>query len=463
MYLTIFTEAVTYSVILPSIWSYILDIDETATATLLGWANSTQGLFALLAGFICGWTAGRYNCKVPVTVTLIVGLMANILYMCVYIPESHQITALIAARALAGIQAGCITVTRVYISEGTTLKERTQISSNLVIAQLIGYTVGPLLQVAYVPIGETGWTVGKLKINVYTFPAITNLFIIFINLIFVIFVFREIRVPDEPDQHASKPDTDCCTEYQIVGSEGMVHIDISSIDLPLVMFLNAVYCVTIFSFGYNTTIVSPYGMHLLGWSREEAVEKSGIIALSLAILSIFVIAAMGRLLERFKDRVFLAIGIIMMIMCTTLAIPMGPGVPPRPDINMTTNSSDDGQGGCPWTYSWCDTTPSIAVAQYIVSLSVLGFGYPILQAITYIIYCKTLGPNQQGLFLGIFGAMGNTGRVVGPLLGTFIYTEFGVQWAEGCLLALLTIVATGVFPFYKRMVPYTVYQKKCIS
>ncbi|XP_033100649.1 major facilitator superfamily domain-containing protein 8-like [Anneissia japonica] len=454
MYFTIFCEAVTYSVTLPSLWSFLQDIDPSATATLLGWANSTQGLFALFSGFVCGWMAGKYNCKAPLIVTLVVGLLANTVYACVYIPEQkHRSTFLLLSRALAGILAGCITVTRVYVNEGTTLSERTQISSRLVTAQLVGYTIGPLLQVAYVPIGEVGWTVGAMKINVYTFPALSNFCLIFINLVLIIFVFREIRVSDESDQKIP--------EAKIENSIDTIDaIPLSAIDLPVVMYLNAVFCVAIFSFGVNTTLVSPYGMHMFGWTREEAVEKSSIISLTLAILAIVVIAVMSHLLKRFKERVFLALGLAMMIVCTLLAIPMGPGVPPRPDKNITNGTDDDDQGGCPWTYDWCDTTPAIPLIQFIFSLSILGVGYPMLQAIAYIIYCKTLAPGHQGLLLGIFASMGNTGRVLGPLIGSFIYTELGVQWAEGFLLIMLTIVATGIFPFYRRIVPYTEHQQK---
>lgn len=90
-----------------------------------------------------------------------------------------------------------IAVCRSYLSAATTIAERTGAVSMVSLAQVLGFVVGPALQAAVVPLGETGmWLIpGRLRLDMYTAAGWINVILGIINTImFFPIVFKEHRI-----------------------------------------------------------------------------------------------------------------------------------------------------------------------------------------------------------------------------------------------------------------------------
>ncbi|XP_071943798.1 major facilitator superfamily domain-containing protein 8-like [Antedon mediterranea] len=181
---------------------------------------------------------------------------------------------------------------------------------------------------------------------------------------------------------------------------------------------------------------------------------------TLAGLAIFVVMILGKTSKLIDERVSLSIGMVLTIISSVLLIPFGPGSLERPTIDVNGTSANIGEGGCPWKYSWCDSTPAMPVAQYVTALSIQGFGYPMLQSTAFFIYAKTLQPKHQGICMGVFSAMGNIGRLIGSLYGGFAYFKYGVQWAFGSSCIIISTMGIGIILLYPRLIPYTERKKQ---
>ncbi|XP_033100651.1 major facilitator superfamily domain-containing protein 8-like isoform X2 [Anneissia japonica] len=449
MYFITFCEGFSNSIILTSLWSYLKAIDDDVDPTIMGQMTATQGFVALLSCVACGIISGRVGCKIPLIFTTITAICSNVFY--IFPNFTGNIALLFISRGLAGLFAGCLAITRVYLSAGTTMQERTKATSHLVASQMIGFTVGPIVQMIYVPVGEEGFGVADLRFNVYTLPAVTNILLASIAFICVIFIFKEVHIDDVPQSemvhltHSGKKQSEKSTRLSWF----------SGLDIIGTVFLNVQFAAIVFTFGVKSTVAAAYGMHILGWSRQLATKNFGMIMFALAGTAIVVVMVLGKLSKRIRERVFVLIGMALLLISSVLTIPFGPGTPKRPTMGFNDTSEHAGEGGCPWKYTWCDSTPAIPLPQYVIALAIQAVGYPMFQSATTFIYAKSLHPKHQGLGMGVFSAMGNIGKLLGALYGSIVYSAYGARLAFGSTAIVICLIGVGNISLYSRFIPYT--------
>ncbi|XP_068249809.1 major facilitator superfamily domain-containing protein 8-like [Palaemon carinicauda] len=109
--------------------------------------------------------------------------------------------------------------------------------------------------------------------------------------------------------------------------------------------------------------------------------------------------------------------------------------------------------GCPPEQEWCKYTPIIEQSQMIVACFLSFVGYPIAFTLSSSLYSKLLGPNPQGLWMGILTSIGSFSRMTGPIFVSYMYTELGTRWTFGLLVIVMMIVIFLTLAFYKRLVP----------
>lgn len=130
-------------------------------------------------------------------------------------------------------------------------------------------------------------------------------------------------------------------------------------------------------------------------------------------------------------------------------------------FNNTDNSTVRPQG-CPWEFGWCGQVPQVRLFQFILGTFFIAIGYPICNAQTYSLFSKVLGPQPQGLWMGILTACGSLARTLGPIFVAQVYDTWGprVTFASSGAILLVTIVITVVC--FHRLLPYadTPYRKK---
>lgn len=112
--------------------------------------------------------------------------------------------------------------------------------------------------------------------------------------------------------------------------------------------------------------------------------------------------------------------------------------------------------GCPPEQEWCTYTPIIEQSQMIVACFLSFVGYPIAFTLSSSLYSKLLGPNPQGLWMGILTSIGSFSRMTGPIFVSYMYTELGTRWTFGLLVIVMIITIVLTLAFYKRLVPMKV-------
>lgn len=86
---------------------------------------------------------------------------------------------------------------RSYLSAATKHSERTKAVSMISLAQVLGFVVGPAIQMAVVPLGSQGtWLIpDRLRLNMYTATGWINVLLALVNIyLFFPNVFRERKI-----------------------------------------------------------------------------------------------------------------------------------------------------------------------------------------------------------------------------------------------------------------------------
>uniref|UniRef100_A0A914EB48 Major facilitator superfamily (MFS) profile domain-containing protein n=1 Tax=Acrobeloides nanus TaxID=290746 RepID=A0A914EB48_9BILA len=105
-------------------------------------------------------------------------------------------------------------------------------------------------------------------------------------------------------------------------------------------------------------------------------------------------------------------------------------------------------------YDWCNNLTQVNVwVYYITYVIAIGCAFPSVNITMSTLFSRILGPRRQGTQQGILQMSGSVARMIGPILISYLYTQYGprIAWImEGGVIlftALLWVV------FYRRMVP----------
>lgn len=116
------------------------------------------------------------------------------------------------------------------------------------------------------------------------------------------------------------------------------------------------------------------------------------------------------------------------------------------DVNLvavncsSTENLDDRWLGCPSSQKWCYYTRAMTFGQFVFGYVLTVLGYPIGVTLIQTIFSKILGPRPQGLWMGLLTGSGCFSRVLGPIIVTYIYTEWGTNLTFG-LTAIMMVVS----------------------
>merc|ERR1719348_594051 len=235
------------------------------------------------------------------------------------------------------------------------------------------------------------------------------------------------------------------------------------------------------------TIMTTLAMDQWGWRPQAAITNMGFIIMGAGAISVLVFGLIGPLSKRFDERKLLILcGILPMILGRVIMFPI-PGQP-NPPIKQNINClgdqvwdpdklachapiknntrgpvflfypsvlaspvSGDQPTGC--SYQWCTEIPRIETSQFMVGFVVATAGYPFCLTLSGSIYSKVLGNSNPGFWLGLFATSGSVARVVGPLLVTEIYEQWGTYVMFGTVTATLVISLVMTLVAYRTLVP----------
>ncbi|KAK3607035.1 hypothetical protein CHS0354_011594 [Potamilus streckersoni] len=473
MYLTMFLSSVSFSICMSSIWPYLQILDPDADTNLLGWVVAIYSLGQLIASPIFGfWANFRARSREPLVVSMIINILANVLYVYLESIPPKRLGYLMLARALIGFGAGNVAVVRSYVSGATTIKERTGSMAIMSAFQATGFIIGPLIQTAMVPVGFPGLVHSTfLHMDMYTSPAILSAIVGIINVILIITIFREHRVSDE-EKVVNIQDSVPSIQEEIEEATKEYSPDYFAILSCIFLFF-----VVLFVFAVFETITTPLSMHMFAWTKEKATLYNGIILGVAGIISIAVFGVIRLISQRVNER-YLLLGGFCFCLCGFLVyLPWGNEFPnvqyaaitdsntsshinyiyaATLDVNTTTQlpTTTMEATGCPFNYLWCRYTPAINLAQLLGGTLLISIGYPTCNVISYTIYSKILGPKPQGLWMGWLTASGSLARTLGPVFVTLVYDAYGPRVTFATMGGIIIVTIIIQISVFKKLVPF---------
>ena len=319
MYLTMFLSSVSFSICMSSLWPYLKLLDNAANTSFLGWVVASYSLGQLIASpLFGGWANCRGKSREPLVVSMLINVIANVLYSYLESIPSHQTIYLIVARSLVGFGAGNVAIVRSYVAGATTLKERTSSMANMSACQAIGFIIGPVIQIAMVPIGYPGIVhIESLHLDLYTSPAILSAIVGVINIILLFAVFKEHRVDNDEDINFSIQDSS--KEKSIVPDYKPDYFAVIS---SILLFF-----VILFIFAVFETISTPLTMHMYAWTKSNATLYNGIILGGGGVIAIVVFIGIKILSKRINERYILLGGLILCLAAFFVYLPWGSNYP----------------------------------------------------------------------------------------------------------------------------------------
>eukprot|EP00118_Oscarella_pearsei_P014401 m.123174 g.123174 ORF g.123174 m.123174 type:complete len:489 (+) comp37813_c0_seq2:67-1533(+) len=471
MYLTMFLCSVGFSIVLSSLWPFILMVDEkSATPSMLGYIVAAFSLGQLIASPLLGFWANRGGSKVPLVASVAINMIGNFMYSYSNAIPGHDNRNgwyMFASRFLVGFGAGVTGVARSFISGSTSYEERTGAMAHMSIAQSLGFILGPALTLVFVPIGETGWSwkAIDLQINMYTVLGFFSGFLALINIIFLLVFFKDQRLSSlELESHESPlliNDPGEKRKKQTAGNK----VGVASC---LIFFFVILFVFTVFE-----TIATPSTMDEFAWTRKEATLYVGVIFAVSAVIAVAVFLVIKPLSKKINENLLLGAGLIILFFGLFLLLPWGnkyPVVQPAlidpanssshgdvsiyqplnsniPSMNVTRYSSR----GCSLQYHWCETTPKIYLAQFCAAGIVISIGYPIASVTIYVIFSKILGAAPQGTMMGLLTASGSLARTVGPIFVSAVYHQYGPRWTYVSASGIVLVAIVFFLAIFRRM------------
>ncbi|XP_043262988.1 major facilitator superfamily domain-containing protein 8 isoform X1 [Colletes gigas] len=448
IYFTMFLMSLGFSIVVTGIYPYLDKLDNKAGKEFMGYVVAANPLAQMLFSPVIGWWGDkRGSIRVPLLVTLALFVFASGLYSILEILPGDQKMFMFAARFLVGVSSANIAVARSYLSAATKFVERTHAVSMVSLAQVLGFVVGPGLQAAVTPLGENGFYVMNLPVNMYSMTGWINVVMGVLNIVlFLPWNFKERRIAlRDAMQNEGK-----ATEEETLKSVKP--------DYVASWTLICAFFVLTFNFLLLEALGTPLTMEQFAWSKKEALYYMGLLMSIGGIVSSIVFCIISPLCKRFNERkVMMWGGFLFMLIGNIMFIPWGPDPPQIAYVDTSSNRTKDTNAtemlGCPSTQEWCSYTPQLTVTQFFIGFGFITIGYPLGITLIQTIFCKVLGPRPQGVWMGFMTGAGCASRGLGPVFITMIYTRLGTYYTFGTTGSMLILCMLWLQIVNKRLVP----------
>eukprot|EP01091_Cochliopodium_minus_P010092 TRINITY_DN2631_c0_g1_i1.p1 TRINITY_DN2631_c0_g1~~TRINITY_DN2631_c0_g1_i1.p1 ORF type:complete len:477 (+),score=102.45 TRINITY_DN2631_c0_g1_i1:483-1913(+) len=404
MFVTIFLQSITFTIVLPSLWFYIQELK--GDHSFLGYTIAIYSVGQFTGSLIFGkWSNVRPTLE-PLIVSLVISLIGNFYYgFARDIPDAKW--QVFIARFLVGFGAGNVSLCRAFVSEASTIEKKTSNMSAAGAAQGIGFVFGPCLGflVSYVP----SFKLGPFHIDGFTSAGFLSGVFALTNVLLLPFTFTDIP---------SK--TQNFTPYQ----PPMTPKEYPPMITTIVLFFIVITVFSVFE-----TLCTPITNFYYHWQTK----LNGILLLAAGMLSVFTFIGLGILSKsknKLDDRLLLIIGFVFMMLAMVIIIPY-PG------------------------------EKSLYMWQFLLAATLLSIGYPISSALVFSLFAKVINPVGQGTKMGYLTAVGSLARMLGPIWGTYTL-KLGTDGLQAQVVFMITaiIVVIGfilILATYKLMVPHPDY------
>jgi MFS family permease len=403
VFLTVFIDLLGFGIVLPVMprqaepYLSALGFSPLGVGAMIGVLFSVFSLMQFLFSPI--W--GRVSDRIGRRPMLILSLLGSVVFYAVYglavtFPVEQAATAIglmLFSRIGAGIAGASVGTAAAVIADCTTPERRARGMALIGIAFGAGFTLGPLI--AYFGLAifqQQPWGVGALA-SLLSFVA----------LLIAIFVFKETR----------RPGNVTAKEFPSVSRTAAV------LGMPAVGALVLIYFLSIFAFANFEATLARLTKEAFGMTDDDNFLVFAFIGVVLMLAGGFY----RPLAKRLPESRLLAAGIALMI--------LGLG----------------GMGAVAWLVHRDAATgisPILEKIFYVVaSVAVVGFAFvnPSVSALI----SRNADPERQGEVLGVNQSFASLGRILGPFLGSILFSlhdsrTLPFAMAVGVLLVVAALV-----------------------
>ncbi|VDL72390.1 unnamed protein product [Nippostrongylus brasiliensis] len=434
-----FMVGVQISIYFMSMWPYLRGLDKSATVDFFGWVVAACSLGCSIANPLFGWWNQKtMSIKTPVIVGTLMTVAGQMIYGLLPMFSGGQKWIMMVARLVTGFGAGTLSVLRAYMATASSPKDRLRAVSFGTAGMVLGLSFGPALQAAFTPIGEEGFRIGPVLMNMYTLPSF---FMVLLSILCCILV-----------------ETFFVEEYAGIITEEDRNGEASFLVIPKFDIVPALICIYLWVItcmvAINIEVIStPWSTAMYNWKDSDGVLYNGLFQTASCLVSSAMNVTIGYTrigkIEKRKQVLF-GLTVFLLFHVLNYPWPFYPG--PLDYIPEGMNSSDI--GGCLPSYSWCATAARVPFPIYFICfVFFFGIAFPFVGSPSGALYSEILGPRKQGMMQGLHSFGGSMSQFVAPILTTYLFQHSGYKYIMVSQMVIIGLGLLLVILFYSRLVP----------
>lgn len=392
IFFTVFLDLVGFGIILPLI--PYLAREFSASPVEIGWLMATFSIMQFLFAPMWGKLSDRWGRRPIILVSLVGAVMAYLFFA-----FARDLSLLFIARGMAGFFAANISAAQAYIADITPKEKRSMGMGMIGAAFGLGFIMGPAIAGLTGPIGEALGSEPPFGIQ---FSALVAAGLNALNFVFAIFM-----LPETIHQKVSQSDK------KVGRLESLTFV----FKKPLLRSLFSIFLMMNLAMALMEVMVFPFVQDRFGWGYKLA-------SISFAYVGVMMVLTQGyfirKWIPRFGEKRVLFFGLISMMLSFV---------------------------GIGFSFS-------IAILAAMMTLLAIGNGCvrPPIVGLASVVADE----DQQGYVLGVMASIGSIGRIIGPVIGGWLYQEvsqgapFFASGGMGLIGVLLFLVIAKQLPDPQR-------------
>ncbi|KAH7723927.1 Protein Y53G8AR.7 a [Aphelenchoides avenae] len=398
-----FMSAIQFSLYFSSQWPYLQKVDPSSTETFFGLVVSVYSLSQMLTSpFVGFWSNKLRQITLPVTACLLFSFVGNAIYFCAQLFPSDGKYVVLVGRLMSGIGSCSIGLFKAYAATASVPKDRTRSIAFVTGGMAMGSTIGPALQILFLPIGYPGVRLfGSLHLHMLNAPALFCCCMNLGSIVFMKCMFNE--------SYAGVVDKNKAGDIDAV--------KLPNYDKVAVGLCNGIRFTQMFIVTNLETIGLPFAMMMFAWNDSTAVKYSAMAHMVLGGFSFtiylgYIVFNIGKYTSH---RLVCLLGLIGLVAFHLITFSW-PFLPNHVATYNSTSTLDE--AGCNVaSRPWCETLTRVNVFMYYASYCIfVGLAFSNLNISMNTLYSRIIGPRFQGTLQGILMTSGGAARTSGPLI-----------------------------------------------
>uniref|UniRef100_A0A8R1HY09 MFS domain-containing protein n=1 Tax=Caenorhabditis japonica TaxID=281687 RepID=A0A8R1HY09_CAEJA len=435
-----FVVGIQISVYYMSMWPYLSGLDKTADMDFLGWVVAACNIGCTISNPLYGlWNQKTLSCKWPTITGFLIAAIGQVMYGAISEVQDNGKWYMLAARVVTGLGVGNLAALRAYGATASVPKDRLKAISYGTAGYVFGISFGPAISAFFTPLGESGFTIWIVNINMYTSAAYLMALICVAASVLMLLFFQEdyAGIVDKKNEDGKAGSYVVVPKYDLVPALVCIY---------LYMIVSMI--------ATNIEVMStPLTTVLYDWKDSQAILYNGIIESVTCIVSVLINFGIGKSrIGKIDKRIQILFGLFVFVAFHLVNYPWwfysGPlhFLPPGSNTTLV--------GGCLDSYTWCSSTTRVPMFLYIFAFVVFfGIAFPFVESPAAALYSEILGPRKQGVMQGLFSFGGSITPFVASIVMTFLFQHTGYKYVILLQSATILIAFLLMLVFYNRLVP----------